>query len=256
MAKANFDIARYQPFYTPLAILLGGIAIAVAIFATGGFGGSTGSPTLGEEGSPFGAQTATVSVDDDPVLGDSNAPVTIVEFSDYECPYCKSFRDETLPQIKEVYIDTGKVKFVYRDFPLPFHDPAATKEALAANCARDQGGDEAYFGYHDGIYSRTAGDGEGMKEADYAEVIKGLGLDVPSFNDCLSTGKFKDEIQGDLSYVESLPQDYPEAFPQGIGTPTFFIGKSDPSGTFEGRVIAGAFPFEEFQRIIDELLSE
>lgn len=103
-----------------------------------------------------------VSLDDDSVLGDSNAPVTIVEFSDYECPFCKRAFEQTYPILKSDYINTGKAKFVFRDLPLPFHDPVATEEAVAANCAKEQGGDKAYFEYHDKIFENTKSNGEGL----------------------------------------------------------------------------------------------
>lgn len=88
------------------------------------------------------------TIDDDPILGSANAPVTMIEFSDYQCPFCHSFWKQTLPQIKKDYIDTGKVKFVYRDFPLNIH-PMAEPAARAANCAGEQG---KYWEYHDKIF--------------------------------------------------------------------------------------------------------
>ena len=254
MAK-KFDLLRYQPLFIPLSILLGGLTVAIAIIATGGLGRmATTADDLLPSGDPGGE--VQVSVDDDPGLGDPNAPLTMIEFSDYECPFCKSFFEETLPQIKSAYIDTGKLRFVYRDLPLPFHEPAASKEALAANCARDQGGDEKYFLYHDEIFARTASNAEGMKPADYASAATKIGLDASAFNSCLSTEKFKDEVAADLAAVEKLTQDYPAVFQQGIGTPTFIVGKSDPSGTFTGQVISGAQPFESFQQVIDALLAD
>ncbi len=111
---------------------------------------------------PADSGTAQVSVDDDPVLGSANAPVTLIEFSDYECPFCKRHYSETYPQLKKDYIDTGKVKLVFRDLPLSFHDPVATIEAEAANCAREQGGDEAYWKMHDAIFTNTKSNGEGV----------------------------------------------------------------------------------------------
>lgn len=90
----------------------------------------------------------SVSADDDPVLGNANAPVTMIEFSDYECPFCKRFYDQTLGQIKKEYVDTGKVKLIYRDYPLSFH-PGAEPAAQAANCAGDQG---KYWQMHDKIF--------------------------------------------------------------------------------------------------------
>ncbi len=103
-----------------------------------------------------------VSFGDDPVKGDPNAPITIVEFSDYECPFCQRHFKTTYPQLLSEYIDTGKVKLVFRDLPLPFHDPVATQAAVAANCAREQGGDEAYFKYHGEYFSRTQANGDGL----------------------------------------------------------------------------------------------
>src|SRR3990167_5491591 len=96
--------------------------------------------------------TAKATVDDDAVLGNENAPVTIIEFSDYQCPFCRKFWTETLPSIQKEYIDTGKVKFVYRDLPLTSIHPSAQPAAEAANCVREKGGDEAYFKMHDKIF--------------------------------------------------------------------------------------------------------
>lgn len=93
-------------------------------------------------------ERVAISNDDDPVLGDANAAVTMVEFSDYECPFCKRFYDDTLAQIKSTYIDTGKLKLVYRDYPLSFH-PGAEPAAQAANCAGEQG---KYWEMHDKIF--------------------------------------------------------------------------------------------------------
>jgi len=256
MAKRP-DLLKYQSLFIPASIFLGGLAVALAIIFTGGLGrisSSAGSPS---DDTGNAVMEAEVSVDNDPGLGDPNAPLTMVEFSDYECPYCKSFFEETLPQIKSAYIDTGKVRFVLRDLPLPFHEPAASKEALAANCARDQGGDEKYFLYHDEIFARTASNAEGMKTADYAAAATKIGLNVAAFNSCLSTDKFKDEVAKDLADVTALSQKLAEKYPQtfqGIGTPTFIIGKTDSSGTFTGQVVSGAQPFASFQQVIDDLL--
>ena len=254
MAK-RFDLSKYQPLFIPISIFLSGLIVALAIVFTGGLGRVTSNANDLPTGDSSGE--VQVSVDDDPGMGDPNAPLTMVEFSDYECPYCKSFFEETLPQIKSAYIDTGKVRFVLRDLPLPFHEPAASKEALAANCARDQGGDEKYFLYHDEIFARTASNAEGMKTADYAAAATKIGLNVAAFNSCLSTDKFKDEVAKDLADVTALSQKLAEKYPQtfqGIGTPTFIIGKTDSSGTFTGQVVSGAQPFASFQQVIDDLL--
>src|SRR3989304_5780121 len=130
MAK-KLDLLRYQPLFIPASIFLGGLAVALAIVFTGGLGRVTSSASDLPTGDSF--SEVKVSIDDDPGFGDPNAPLTMIEFSDYECPFCKTFFEETLPQIKSTYVDTGKLRFVYRDLPLPFHEPAASKEARPAN---------------------------------------------------------------------------------------------------------------------------
>lgn len=103
------------------------------------------------------------SLDDDPVLGNKNAEVAIIEFSDYECPFCQRHFNQTYPSLKKDYIDSGKVKLVYRDFiAVPSHNPAANIEAVAANCVKDQKGDEAYFKFHDEIFTKTQANGIGI----------------------------------------------------------------------------------------------
>ncbi len=101
----------------------------------------------------IGAILKEVSIDDDPILGDANAPLTIVEFSDYECPFCQRAFTQTYPSIKSNYIDNGQVKFVFRDFPLTNIHTKAMDMAVAANCAKSLGGDSKYFEYHDKLFS-------------------------------------------------------------------------------------------------------
>jgi protein-disulfide isomerase len=103
-----------------------------------------------------------VSYDGDPMKGDKNAKLAIVEFSDYECPFCQRFVQTTYLQILENYVNPGKMLYVFRDLPLYFHDPIATLEAVAANCAREQGGDDKYFEMHDYIFQNTKTNGQGV----------------------------------------------------------------------------------------------
>ncbi len=109
-------------------------------------------------------EAGSASVDDDAVLGKKEAPITIIEFSDYECPFCKRHFTQTVPSLKKDYIDSGKAKLVYRDFiAVGGHNPSATTEAIAANCAREQGGDEAYYKYHDQLFQLSKSNGEGIE---------------------------------------------------------------------------------------------
>jgi protein-disulfide isomerase len=110
-----------------------------------------------------GLTKATASVDDDAVLGNANAPVTLIEFSDYECPFCQRHFKQVYPSIKKDYVDTGKVKVVFRDFvAVPGHNPNATTAAMAASCAKELGGDEGYYAMHDYYFTNTKANGQGI----------------------------------------------------------------------------------------------
>jgi len=197
------------------------------------------------------AANVDVSVDDDAVLGDANAPVTIIEFSDYQCPFCRKFWTETYSQIKSEYIDTGKVKLVFRDFPLASLHPVAQASAEAAECVREKGGDSAYFKYHDKVFSEQnildSGNKNGpvtktvtYTENDLKKWAKDIGYDIAS---CLDSGKYADEVQQDLADGQIAGFN---------GTPGFVVMKTD-SG--QGTPLSGAYPFDAFEQIIEGELS-
>ncbi len=253
----------YKIFNTiPGAILTGAVIISLSVLISGGVikikglntnqalnaAAPTAQVPTQQQAVPQPTEDTTpkqVSVDDDPVLGDKNAPVTLVEFSDYECPFCKRHFDQTFSDLKKDYIDTGKVKLVFRDLPLPFHDPMATKEAVGANCAREQGGDTTYFKFHDEMFKRTTSNGNGLSDDKVKTIAVDLGLNTASFNSCYDAQKSKDEVQKDSSDANSVG---------ATGTPTFFIGKSSTSGTITGTKLVGAQPYTAFKTIIDQQL--
>ncbi|HHX58545.1 MAG TPA: DsbA family protein [Candidatus Moranbacteria bacterium] len=178
-----------------------------------------------------------VSADDDAVMGDKNAPVTIIEFSDYECPFCKRSFEQVFPEIKKNYIDTGKARYIFRDMPLSFHDPLATQEAIAAECAKEQGGDEAYYKYHHLIFTNTKSNGNGLQKNDLYRFATEIGLNAGEFKTCLDTERFAEEVKKDMKDG----QEY------GVqGTPGFFIN---------GWFIKGAYPYETFEEIIEQELA-
>lgn len=113
---------------------------------------------------PADYEVTTVSIDDDPYIGGDNAEVVVVEFSDFECPYCKQFHETTFDQLKENYIDNNKIGFVFRDFPLSFHDPVATEYAVAANCVYELEGDEKYFEFNSAVFEATLANGQGIPQ--------------------------------------------------------------------------------------------
>ena len=242
----------------PVSILIGSILISIAILISGGTiqikgfnagrtGGTAAAPTASTTpdiaAAPTEPTSATVSMDDDPVLGNPDAPVTIVEFSDYECPFCKRHYDQTHLQLVKNYIDTGKVKLVFRDLPLSFHDPMATTEAIAANCAREQGGDGAYWKFHDTMFEKTTSNGNGLTKDQLNQFATDQGLNAANFKTCVDSEKFKDEVSKDLADASTAG---------ATGTPSFVIGKS--GSEVSGKLIVGAQPYAAFQSEIDALL--
>jgi protein-disulfide isomerase len=185
------------------------------------------------------AQTGRfISVDDDPVLGDPKAKVTIIEFADYQCPFCRGFWKNTFPRLKKEYIDTGKVNFVFRDFPQNGH-PEAIPAAMAAECAEDQG---RYWEYHDKVFREQDRRGQPdevvrFRVADLKRWATDIGLDATRFNECLDSGRYEAEVK----------RDYDDAAGVGMkGTPVFFVN---------GRALLGAHPFTTFQKVIEDALS-
>lgn len=178
--------------------------------------------------SPNCSPIGNVSVDDDPARGPQCAPVTIIEFSDFQCPACSRYVNETLPLILATYGD--QVRYVFRDFPIPSH-PQAQKAAEAAQCAFEQG---KFWDYHDMLFqNQGALDVPSLKS--YAVA---LGLDESTFSLCLDSGKYAAEVQ----------KDFDDGVAYGVtGVPTFFIN---------GRKVVGAQPFSTFQSIIEEELAK
>jgi protein-disulfide isomerase len=215
------DLWKYSTFALGAILIIGLLVV---------FGGSgTDGNVVNNGGGQGGVQAPSVvsaDVDDDAVLGDPDAPVTIIEFSDYQCPFCGRFWSQTLPSIKSQYIDTGKVKLVFRDFPLTSIHPTAQVAAEATECVRDQGGDKAFFEMHDKIFENQAQ----LSEASLKQWARELGYNIDS---CLSSGKFTSEVQNDLRDATAAG---------GQGTPYFVIN---------GKPLSGAQPFSVFQQAIE-----
>jgi len=169
-------------------------------------------------------------------IGRVDAPVTLVEFADYQCPFCKKFHTDAYAELKKNYIDTGKVRFVSRDLPLEFH-PFAMKAAEAARCAGDQ---NKYWELRDALYSNAAPPSEDVIK----KAAETLSLDAKGFQACLDSDKYKADVQKDASEAAKL---------QISGTPTFVLAKSTKD-KLDGVRLVGAQPFASFQAAIDGLL--
>jgi len=181
-----------------------------------------------------------VSLAGRPMLGASEAPLTLIEFSDYQCPFCRQVFETAWPVLKRDYIDTGKLRYVFRDFPLESLHPHARKAAEAARCAGAQG---QYWAMHDVLFRNQQALQVGRLKA-YART---LGLDAAAFDTCLDQG----------TYAAAVQQDYADGLAAGVqGTPGFFLGKTRAEDTIEGLPIRGAQPIAVFRQAIERLLGE
>lgn len=173
------------------------------------------------------------------MLGREDAPVTIVEFTDLQCPFCQRFATETFDRLREEYIDTGRVRFITRDLPIAQLHPHAERAARAARCAGEQG---KFWELHFALVKNA----DRMTPAFISEQAQDVGLDMLSFIDCAESDRFQAEIEADIAEAGSL----------GInGTPSFVIGRTIPEG-LEGVRIVGAQPYAVFDARIKALLLE
>ncbi|MCH7568720.1 MAG: thioredoxin domain-containing protein [Nanoarchaeota archaeon] len=221
-------IVFYQGDRIPLQVTLDGenlISDLVPIDI--GFGGNTGNTNIGNTNA---VGTVDINIEGAYFKGNENAPVTIVEFSDFECPFCKGFYSDTLPLIEENYINKGKVKLVYMHFPLTNIHSNAQEAAEASECAGEQG---KFWEMHDKIFENQ----EIMSVSNYKIWAKSFDLNSEEFDSCLDDGKYEDKVQEQLAYGSSL----------GVtGTPGFFIN---------GKPLSGAQPFSAFEQIIEAELA-
>jgi protein-disulfide isomerase len=164
----------------------------------------------------------------------------LIEYSDFECPFCQRFHP-TAKQIVDAY--DGKVNWVYRHFPLAFHNPGAQKQAEASECANELGGNEAFWRYADAIYARTTSNGKGFPLKKLVPLAKEVGLDEKKFQECLDTGR----------YTARVKEDFNEGAQIGItGTPGNVLLNNETGAV---RLTPGAVPFAALKGQIDQLLN-
>lgn len=186
------------------------------------------------------AGLVSVSVGYGPALGSDEAPVTIVEFSDYQCPFCKKHFTGAFATLKASYIDTGKVRYFFRDFPIDSIHPYARKAAEAAHCAGDQG---KFWEMHDVMFTNQGA----LKPDNLRDFARTMQLELDAFNACLDGGK----------YAQTVGTDVTAGSAAGVtGTPGFFIGKSRKDGMISATAMKGALPASAFSQVIDRLFEE
>jgi protein-disulfide isomerase len=196
-------------------------------------------PTQPQRGASVEALTGAVAIGDNPPKGKSAAKLTLVEFSDYQCPFCKRYVDQTLPGLMKDYVEAGSVRYVFRDLPLESIHPQAFKAAEAARCAGEQG---KFWEMHDLLFANQAA----LQAEKLPEYAKQLGLKPAAFEACLSSDKYADAIRRDVADAQAL----------GIrGTPGFVLGVSDGDSVKDAVLIRGAQPLASFKAEIDKRLS-
>ena len=172
-------------------------------------------------------------------LGRSDAPIVMVEFTDLQCPFCSRFARTTFEEIRKAYIDTQKVRFITRDFPIPQLHPHAQIAARSSRCAEEQG---KYWEMRTALVQNA----DKLSPAFITETGAGLKLEGKAFQACLDSTRFQSEIQKDIDVAGSV----------GItGTPSFVIGRANPDGSIEGVRVVGAQTFAAFEARFKELLT-
>lgn len=230
LVVASFLLGRYQ---AQIEILKGGTSQPTAV--------QGGQQVAGQQTDPQGSQQPSAEEITDEVWqtlldkpaavkGENDAPVTMVEFTDYQCPYCARFFSDTYPQVLKDYVETGEVRYLVRDFPLPIH-PNAPAAAMAARCAGDQG---QYWEMHDKLFEKQDEWSSGKTTDLFQGYASELGLNEGEFTSCLTDEKYKQEVDADSQLARQV----------GInGTPGFVIN---------GEVLIGAQPYSAFQQVFEK----
>lgn len=256
MSESHNNAAKGSMFdnVSPKLTFIMGIVVGVAVISLIGFGlalyASVSGKTLFKAGdTKVAANTQEVDQQDaqkpqgkvdialkdsDYIRGNANAPVTLITYSDLECPYCKRFHPDLLKVLTDF---PDKVKIVFRHFPLSFH-ANAEKEAEAAECVGKLGGASKYWDFLDTIYEKTTSNGTGIALADLPKYAAGVGVNESQFKTCLNNGDMSAKIQTDLQ----------EGSQYGVqGTPTTFVN---------GQAVEGAVPYEQLKAVVEQALAQ
>jgi protein-disulfide isomerase len=232
--EATFTF-KVTHFYAVLVVLAFSIGVLIGYIAWGrapAAGTVAAQPSGPVAQAPVDTPAAQyvrykIPTDGFPSLGPADAPITIVEFSDFQCPFCRQWHQQTYQPLLNAY--PGKIRIVYRDFPLTSIHPNAMPAAEAAQCANEQ---NAFWSYHDKLFN-----GDTLSDDIYKQYAQELGLDMTKFNDCVSSHKYAQTIQADSDFAIST----------GVNsTPTFFIN---------GLAVIGAQPIDVFKQVIDKELA-
>lgn len=236
------------------AILLSGMMISTSVLMSGGnmeariaaevqrqIQGGGEEPELVQ-----GGDLNLAIADNDPYEGDMDtAEFAIVEFSDYECPFCKRFHEESRTDLLEKYVATGQAVMLWKDLPLPFHDPLATQQARAAHCVYNQVGNDGFFAYGDAIFD-TTDSGIGMEESELFDLAENIeGLNQGEFKNCYDNEDTAEKVASNMQDAETM----------GVnGTPGILVGRVEDGQVVDAIRLAGALPIATFEQVIEDYL--
>jgi protein-disulfide isomerase len=246
-----------QPYILPISIIIAAIIISLSIIfsvkgqlfssdsAVAGTTNTVVTPTVAEEQNPAAKTNLTGA----PFIGNrDSAKIAIVEFSDVECPFCQRHHAQVYPDIIKNLVDTGKAIYAYRTYiAVPSHNPAATLEANAAYCLLEKTGNDGakFFNYLTALYANTQANGAGLAGTKAWDLASELGVNGNDVKSCAESSKFAEFIANDQKLAEAA----------GIqGTPGFIVGKLSSDGTVDGKLIAGAYPYSEFEKVAAEMM--
>jgi protein-disulfide isomerase len=230
-------------FMLPASILVAGVLIAGSVIYSAGRKAPAQNPNLGNNqqaaaAAPTANLTEALKIGNrDVILGDANAPVTLVEYGDYQCPFCGRMFSQVEPQLRDEYIKTGKLKMVYRNFQ--FLGEESTNAGAAAECAKDQ---SKFWAFHDELYKAEIADGKensgNLVRSLFVSLAGKAGLDVNAFTSCYDSGKYVEQVKKDTAAAQAI----------GVN--------STPTNYINGQMVQGAQPYSAFKSVIDIALQK
>ncbi len=232
---AKLNIVYLLGFFLIVASFLIGVLVTKVSYLEKGVETTTISDQTLEDSEPQ-APTGPVDVNQGhlPILGNKDAKVSVIEFADFQCPFCERYHKEITPSLKKDYIDSGKIKFAFRHYA--FLGQESTDAALASECANEQ---DKFWEFHDYLYENQSGENQGAFAKDkLKEFAVAVGLNSAQFNECLDSAKYKDNVDKDIA----------EGGTAGVnGTPATFVN---------GILISGAVPYSEIKAEIEKALAK
>ncbi len=240
---------KKKPLVAVIAILVIVAGSLAAIFAVSGNNAAQVQATIAKD-KPTGSVSAqkimtqllSPSMDKAPALGSNNAKITIVEFGDYQCTWCHNWHTTAKDSVMANYVDTGKVRFLFKDYPInDLSDKASSMAAQASYCAADQG---RYWNYHDELYNNWKGENTGwVTRANLERFATNVGIpNILAFSNCLDAGKYSGLVSDNFNLARSIGLD---------ATPSFIILADGQTP----KLISGAYPYSTFERVIDDMYS-